>query len=480
MIKEQTQGTKIQNSKKQNPRTQNKETKNLNTENSASGSKKTKKLLLIQPSPYDKNKQPIKKSRLYFVGLALPLLAAMTPSHWEVEIIFEIIEDIPWDTDADLIGISTMGHGVIRSIDIAKEFRKRGKPVLLGGYMASIMPQEAMKYCDALIEGDAELVWTQLLSDFEQGNLKPHYKKPLAQGWFSTPQPRFDLIVDKKIGDFLPIQAGRGCPNTCSFCSVACLYKGSYVKKPLAEVQRDLQQVKDLGFSKVLLLDDNIFSDRAYLTELLKILKELNIKWMSQCDIRIGNEDELLRSLAESGCTTLSFGLESISKKSLVGMNKGWANPDEYDKRIQNIKRFGIDVSTEMVVGGEGDTLESIAETKDFIERNKISVPRFYILTPFPGTKFFKEVEEAGRLENQDIYSYDGTSAVYRPANMSAQELTGAYWRLYDELFTLKSIVKRNILKKEFLRQPFTYLFYAGVNLYYRYQIQHRITPNIF
>ena len=439
-----------------------------------------KKILLIQPSPYDQNHKPIKKKRLYFVGLGMPLLAAMMPEDWESEIVLEIIEDVPMDTDADLIGISTMGHGVLRSIDLAKEFKKIGKTVILGGYMASIMPEEASKYCDALVIGDAELVWKELLLDFENGNLKKIYEKNLGKGILSTPVPRFDLVTKKNIGDFLPVQAGRGCPNTCSFCSVACLYEGKYIKKPLEEVIRDIKQIKDLGFNKILLLDDNIFSDRIYLKELLEQIKIMDIKWMSQCDIRIGKEDELLKALKESGCTALSFGLESISKESLNAMNKGWANPLEYSRLIKNIQSYGIDVSTEMVVGGEGDTLESIAITKDFIEKNKISVPRFYILTPFPGTKFFKEIEKQGRFVNHDIYTFDGTEAVYTPANMSAEELTEAYWDLYQSLFTFRSIFKRNIFRKEFLKEPGKYLFYLGVNFYYRYQIKRKITPNIF
>ena len=439
-----------------------------------------KKILLIQPSPYDKNHKPIKKKKLYFVGLAMPLLAAMMPDDWEREIILEIIEDVNMDTDSDLIGISTMGHGVLRSIDLAKKFRKRGKTVILGGYMASIMPEEALKYCDALVVGDAELVWNQVLTDFEKGNLKKIYKHNLDEGILSTPLPRFDLITNKSIGDFLPVQAGRGCPNTCSFCSVACLYEGKYIKKSIQEVVRDMVQIKDLGFKKILILDDNIFSDRIYLNQLLDEIKKLDIKWMSQCDIRIGRENKLLEQLKDSGCISLSFGLESISKESLVAMNKGWADPSEYSKLISNIQSYGIDVSTEMVVGGEGDTLDSISNTKDFIEKNKISVPRFYILTPFPGTKFFKEIKIQGRFVNDDIYSFDGTQAVYKPSNMTAKELTDAYWNLYERLFTLSSIIKRNILRKEFLTQPGKYLFYVGVNLYYRYQIKRKITPNIF
>lgn len=439
-----------------------------------------KKILLIQPSPYDQRHMPIKKKRLYFVGLAMPLLAAMMPEDWEAEIILEILEDIPWDTDADIIGISSMGHGVLRSIDIAKEFKQRGKAVILGGYMVSIMVEEAAKYCDAVVVGDAELVWKELLKDYENGDLKKIYEKNLEKGILSTPLPRFDLIIHKNIGDFLPVQAGRGCPNTCSFCSVACLYKGHYIKKPLEEVVRDIKQVKELGFKKFLLLDDNIFSDRKYLHELLNEIKSLNMEWMSQCDIRIGKESELLKELADSGCTTLSFGLESISRESLVGMNKGWANPDKYPELIANIQSHGIDVSTEMVVGGDGDTIESIKLTKDFIEENKISVPRFYILTPIPGTKFFKDIEAEGRLVNDNIYSFDGTEAVHMPRNMTPQELTEAYWDLYESLFTYKSIIKRNIIRKEFFHKPGKYLFYCLVNLFYRYQIKQKITPNIF
>ena len=439
-----------------------------------------KKLLLIQPSPYEKEGKVIKKKKLYFTGLALPLLAALTPDDWETELIYEVIEDVPFDTDADLIGVSTMGHGVIRSIDIAKEYRRRGKTVILGGYMASIMPEEAVKYCDSLIIGDAELVWQQMLSDFENGNLKKTYEKPLEGNWYSTPPPRFDLLEGKNLGDFLPVQAGRGCPNSCSFCSVSCLYSGRYVKRPLPEVIRDIEQIKSLGYKKILLLDDNIFSDRKYLDSLLDTLIKLDISWMSQCEITIGKDDELLEKLQRSGCTTLSFGLESISRESLISMDKGWAVPAEYDSLIQNIRNHGIDVSTEMVVGGEGDTLESIRMTKDFIERNKISVPRFYILTPFPGTRFFDQIKEEGRLVNNDIYSYDGTSAVYRPKNMTPDELTQAYWELYSELFTIKSIIKRNIFRKEMLKTPARCIFNMGVNLYYRDQIKRRITPNIF
>ena len=437
-----------------------------------------KKLLLIQPSPYDKNHKPIKKKRLYFVGLAMPLLAALTPKDWDVEICIETIEDVPLETDAELIGISTMGHGVLRSIDLAKHYRAKGKTVILGGYMASIMAEEAVQFCDAVVIGDAEGVWEELLKDYENGSLKPMYRKPIQK--LSTPLPRFDLIVGKAIGDFLPVQAGRGCPNCCSFCSVACLYEGSYIKKDLLEVKRDIEQVKALGFKKFTLLDDNIHGDRDYLIKLLEVIKPFHMKWMSQCDIKIGRDKELLKLLKESGCYALSFGLESISQESLNHMDKAWANPMEYTALINNIVSAGIDVSTEMVVGGEGDTLESIKKTVDFIEQNKICVPRFYILTPIPGTKFFNEMLADGRILSDDIYSFDGCKAEHQPKNMSPEALTNAYWELYNALYSYKSIIKRTLLRKDFFKRPMNYLLYTTVNLFYRSHIKKGITPNIF
>jgi radical SAM superfamily enzyme YgiQ (UPF0313 family) len=454
-----------------------------------------KKVLLIQSSPYDSagpGRKPIKKSRLYFVGLGLPLLAALTPEDWEVEIALETIEDIPFDTDACLIGIGSMGHAVVRTLDLAREFRARGKKVVLGGYMVSLMPEEALKYADAVVVGDAETLWGVVLRDFENGTLggiykmeadKPPSAKSLenssSDGMLHTPLPRFDLILDKRIGDFLPVQAGRGCPNTCTFCSVYCLYRGRYLKRPLEEVIRDVEQVRSLGFKKFLLLDDNIVADRRYLLALCERLKPMKMQWLSQCDITIGRDTELLRALAESGCIALSFGLESLSTVSLAGMDKSWAVPEDYPALLKVIREAGIDLSTEMVVGGEGDTLESIKATARFIEENRIVVPRFYILTPIPGTDFFDAMQREGRIVKTDIYAYNGSEAVHQPRHMSPEALTEAYWALYEAVFSLQSILKRSLLRREALKAPGRALFYLGVNLYYRRQIKRRITPNI-
>ena len=168
-----------------------------------------------------------------------------------------------------------------------------------------------------------------------------------------------------------------------------------------------------------------------------------------------------------------------LTKESLKSMNKAWANPDKYAEQIKIIRKHGIDISTEMVVGADGDTLETIKNTAKFISENHIAVPRFYILTPIPGTKFFDEMQEQDRIYNTDIYSYNACEAVHIPKNMTPEELTKAYWDLYNEVYSIRSIVKRTLLTRTIFRRPIDALFYFAVNLFYRSQIKKGIVPNI-
>ncbi len=435
------------------------------------------KIYFIQSTPYYENKKLIKKNKLYFVGLAPAVLSAILPNDTKMELCLETIDKVNFNTDAEIIAISGMGHAIIRSIDIAKRFKKLGKTVIMGGYMASLMPKEAKKYCDSVIIGDAEISFLKMLEDYKNNKLQEFYNIPLEK--LTYPTPDYKILTNKKIGDFLPVQAGRGCPNSCTFCSVYCLYKNKYLKRDISEVLRDIKVIKRLGYNKFLLLDDNIFSDTEYLIKLAKEIKKLNMKWLSQCSINIADNPEILKIIADSGCISLSFGIESISQESLNYMNKSWAQSSKYSSQIKKITAAGIDVSTEMVIGADGDTLESIRRTADFITENKIVVPRFYILTPIPGTVFFKEMLKENRIVNRKIYSYNGSFAVHKPKNMSPEELTKAYWDLYKEVFSYKSIFMRTIIRKDFFKNPGKYLFYLYINLFYRYQIYKGITPNI-
>ncbi|HNX57765.1 MAG TPA: radical SAM protein [Spirochaetota bacterium] len=436
-----------------------------------------KKILFVQPTVYDDSGRLIKKDRLYFVGLAFPLLAALMPSDWEVEICIETIENVPFDTDASVIGVGGMGHAANRGREIAVEFKKRGKIVLMGGPMVSLIPEIAKEYCDAVIVGDGEDVLRNVIEDIEKNDLKSYYKKELQK--LSTPLPRFDLILDKKIGDFLPVQAGRGCPNSCSFCTIYCMYRNKYLKREIEEVLRDIKYVKTLGFRKFLLIDDNIVSDKEYIRELCKEIKKLGMKWMSQCAIDIARDEELLRIVADSGCISLSIGLESINKDSLKSIDKTWCNPDEYKYLIDGIVGAGIDVATEMIVGIDNDTRESLIETIRFIINTKIIAPKFYIMTPIVGTDLYYKFAEEGRIVEKNIFSFSPSRAVINHPHMSTEELNEMFWMIYDRLYTVRNLLRRTVLHKRFFKDPVRYLFFLYVNLFYRYQVKRRIAPII-
>ncbi|MBK8803878.1 MAG: radical SAM protein [Fibrobacteres bacterium] len=434
-----------------------------------------KKVLLIQPSIYDDRGGLLKKRRLQFVGLAYPLLAAMSPPDWEIELCLETIEEIPWDTDAPVVGIGGMGHAMNRGKDIALEFKKRGKTVILGGPMASLAPELVEPFCDAVVVGDAENVWLDVLADLENGTLKPRYHVPLQH--LSTPLPRYELVTGKRIGQFLPVQAGRGCPNACSFCSIFCLYRTRYFQRPIPEVIRDITRVKELGFKQFLLLDDNIASDRQYMLDLCRAIEPLGMTWLSQCEITVAKDDELLAALTSSGCTMLSFGLESIQPESLAALNKKWCKPDEYRELLIKVADAGIDVASEMIVGVETDTLESLRRTVEWVASTPIAAPKFYLLTPIPGTDLYERYKREGRILDPNVFTYTASHAVISHPNMTTRELNDIFWEIYDRLYTLPRILRRTVLHRRFWRKPGHFLFLLGVNLYYRWQIKKRIAP---
>jgi len=210
------------------------------------------------------------QKKIHLPGLVFPLLAAMTPENWEVEVKIEVVDEINYNTDADIVGIGTMGYAIYRGIEIASEFRKRGKVVVMGGYMASLVAEKALEYVDSVVVGDAEISYPLLLRDFEKNRkIQRIYHHPI-ESLEGLPLPKYELLLEKPIGNMLPVQAGRGCTQSCSFCSIASLYKGNYFTRPVKEVLRDIQRVKDLGFKKFYLLDDNIVSNPEYLKALCK------------------------------------------------------------------------------------------------------------------------------------------------------------------------------------------------------------------
>ena len=438
--------------------------------------RRRRKVLLVSPTLPRAGGSLVKQRRLVLPALNLAVLAALTPDDWDVELVYEPIEDVPLDTDADLVGISGMGVGLWRGLALADAFRARGKKVVIGGPQATLCPERVLPHADAVCVGDAEGLWPRILADFERGALGGIYRGERAPPAF--PVPRYDLLAAKRIGAFLPVQVGRGCPHRCTFCSIAAAYGGHYHRREIADVVRDVRAAISLGFRRVLLLDDNIVSDRAYALRLFAAVEALGVEWMGQCALSIADSPELLAAAARSGCTTLSFGLESVNQESLDGAGKRFYRVEAYEAALRAIRAAGIEVSTEMILGLDGDGDDTFERTADFVLRNRIVLPRFYVLTPVDGTPLYDRLRDEGRILDWDPGHYDAATVVFRPSRMSPQALQGGYWAVYDRVFGVRAILDR-VLSGAVRRSPLWILFLLAVNLHYRRHVRRRICPGM-
>ncbi len=437
------------------------------------------KILLIGPTALDYYGKPIKQRKLHLPGLTLPMLAAVTPDDVKVRLLSETVENIPFDEHWDMVGITGMGSGIVRAWQIGDEFRRRGVTVVQGGMAATLAkPEWSLEHADVLVTGEAEELWPQVIADFQTNRLRQIYQMTERPDITNLPLPRYDLMNASKLGVWRPVQATRGCPFTCTYCSITSFFAQSYRKQPVAQVIRDVRAAKRSGSKYIAFIDDNIGVDFDYCAELWEALIPEKIIWMSQCSLHIAEMPELLKLARRSGCRLLSFGIETVNANSLKSIDKEWNRPERYSSAIKTIRDHGIDVSTEMIIGLDGDDASVFQKTFDFIMDNRISVPRVHIITPVPGTPLYEELEKEGRIISQDFGRFSGGQVVYKPLNLESEELQAGYWWLYKKLFTLNGVLKRTYKNSASLNF-FMRAFVLAVNFHYRDHIRHRITPGI-
>ena len=437
------------------------------------------RILLIGPTALDRAGSPIKQRKLYLPGLTLPMLAAVTPPHADVRLCFESVHDIPYDEPWDLVGLTGMGSGIVGAWRIADAFRARGVPVVIGGIAASLAPPEwTLRHADAIVVGEAEELWPQVIADFAAGRPEAVYRAERLTPIDSLPEPRYDLLDRSRLGWWRPVQATRGCPYTCTYCSVTAFHAGSYRTRPVDQVIRDVRLAKRTGTRHIAFIDDNIAVDWNYCAALWEALIPEKIVWMSQCSLQIAERPEMLALAHRSGCRMLSFGIESTSEESLRMVEKQWNRPWRYADAVRAVRSHGIDVSTEMIVGFDGDDATVFERTLRFILDNEISVPRVHILTPIPGTPLYESLEREDRILLRDFSRYTGGRAVFRPRRLTPEELEAGFWNMYARLFTWRGIWKR-IRHNHASLGPRMRAFVAGVNLHYRSHLDHGITPGI-
>jgi radical SAM superfamily enzyme YgiQ (UPF0313 family) len=369
-----------------------------------------------------------------FMPLSLPTLAALTPREVDVRIIDENIEDIDFDDPVDLVGITFVSFMAGRAYSIADAFRARGVFVVIGGVHATVATDEAAQHADAVIVGEAEAVWPQVLSDFRARKTRPLYRCETPPDLQSLVIPRWDLVSSKYYISPL-VQTTRGCNFDCDFCTIRSLF-GPPRHKPVEHVIREIQELNKHkyvpGPLKLMFADDNIIASVPYAKRLFRAMIPLKLGWNSQASINIAHDDELLDLARRSGCDALLIGFESVSQKSLDSVNKGRLNRvASFGSSIEKIHAKGINIYPFIVFGFDNDDSSVFQETVDFIQELGLDFPIFNLLTPIQGTRLHARMQAEGRLLPATWEQMDGYHVGMRPKLMSPEELRrGFLWSI--------------------------------------------------
>ena len=367
-----------------------------------------------------------------FPPLGLGVVAALTPADWEITIIDENVEPFTYQ-EADLVGLTAFTASAMRAYEIAQCYRAQGVRTVLGGIHASMLPEEALRYVNTVVIGEAEGVWPKVIADFEVGNLQRFYQGALSD-LKNIPKPRHDLFHPSYMFD--SIQTSRGCPMDCDFCSVTVFNGNQYRQRPVDEVLDELEAVHK---KKIFFVDDNIIgygreaTDRA--VSLFKGIINRGIKkdWMCQASINFADNDEVLARAAQSGCRMVVLGIEAADIDALSDVNKKMnlqRGIDSYEKSFRRINKHGIAVVGAFIYGVDSDTPEKIRQRTDYILTSGIDVIQITALTPLPGTRLFDRLRQEGRLFYTDFpgdwVHYDMREVIHRPLRIEPQELARA------------------------------------------------------
>lgn len=404
------------------------------------------RILLILPQDNIYYYKGILRNSLGYAPLTLVTLAALVPQELDAEI--EIIDEGVQKPDYkskhyNVVAITCVASSSPRAYKLAAEFRGKGSHVVLGGAHPTLMPEEAGIHGDTVMVGPGEITWPQFLRDYSKGTPKKRYRHIWDQSPYqSMPIPRWDIQPKGLYMSVPTIIANRGCRNQCSFCTISHVYQSKSLCRPIEEVVNEIQTLNKRRF---LFLDPSPTSDKAYAEQLFRALVPLRIKWMGLTTLDVVDDPPLLKLMAESGCTGVLVGFESFSQCNNDNSNKSFNDVKRYKEVITTLHGLRISVLGHFIIGFDGDTRESILEMLDIIDELGIDLPRFTILTPFPGTDLFRRMQEQGRIMTEDMSLYDTENVVFKPQNMEPHELKALYMQLKKEAYSFKRILRRSI-----------------------------------
>jgi len=373
--------------------------------------------------------------------LSLLVLAALTPPRHQVTLEDANIEKLTLNDSPDLVGITVKVDTFHEAARIAAGYRARNIPVVMGGIHPTACPEDCAECADAVVVGEAEEIWPDLLQDFEQGALKPLYRHAGAVDIAQTPVPRWDLLKDKNYLFTNTLCIGRGCPWRCDFCYNSCENIASgYRMKPVENIVAEIQS---LGVRHVMFIDDNFIGNHRQTRILLRQLREMDLTWHTAVSADIGQHDDILDLMAESGCRSLFIGFESVNRDNLRCCHKAQNRIEHYDETIAKIHSRGMMVNASLVFGFDGDDTTVFRTTVEWLVRNRIASMTAHILTPYPGTRLYKRLLAEGRITDHDLRHYNTAHAVFAPAKMSTGELECGFQAAYDQFYSWHNIFRR-------------------------------------
>jgi len=414
--------------------------------------RRRRRLRLINPhSPLSTITMPeiIRKMTFSRRGLFMPLnlaiCAAVVPDGWDAEIVDENVTDAPHAPagDVDAVGIGAMTTQARRAYELADAYRAVGVPVILGGIHPSVCPDEAAAHATIVCRGDAEGTLPRALRDLDAGAARKVYD------WTDDPDaaiatPRKDLLDPADYLVFNPIQTTRGCPHGCTFCTTPAVFGHKFRQRAVADIIDEVRQAKEQFNTRVFIFsDDDVAGNHAWAMDLFGSLRPLKVRWASQCDILIANNDRLLAAMRDSGCIGLILGLESPRAATLAESGKRYVDAESYLSRIAKIQSYGISIWGSFIFGFDTDGWRDCMNAVRFAQRADLCMSCYPILTPYPGTAVFEKYRRQGRLLTTDWDKYNGATVVYQPARMSVEQLRHAQMAAFREFYAPRSAVKR-------------------------------------
>jgi len=394
-------------------------------------------------------------------SLGLLTLAGLTPERFAVE--YHEIADLRKTDNLpvhfDLVAISTFTAQFFEACDVADFYRSRGIPVVMGGITVSALAEQAGQYCTSVVMGEGEPLWPQVLADFERGALKPRYVQSPA-GQFDlreAPMPRFDLLDPAKYNR-ITVQTSRGCPHRCEFCASSILLTPRYKVKPVEKILAEIHAIKRIWPRPFIeFADDNSFVNREHSKQLLRALVPEKLRWFTEADVRVAEDDEVLGLMRDSGCQQVLIGLESPKRASLEGMdlNSNWKarQPDRYAAAIAKIQSYGITVNGCFILGLDADTSEVFDDVLRFVRESGLYEVQVTFLTAFPGTPLYARLLRDGRILQPGAWDLCTLFDInFQPKNMAVDQLQAGFLRLVKELYSTEETLRRRRQFKQRLR----------------------------